>query len=438
MGSSNSIMKYAESLDITNNSIISLKITNINTAVDESVTKLPILHLRYTAVLKSEYSNYNDMETLTTKAKEFNSSHEIYGTLTVTNPMSDEWIIEQVLEGDLSFVMNLFEKIKTDNRIKMFVGTTYSIRTLRKYTQWGLVYTYTNHFDASIGFCADFMSTHVKHSMISHTNDTNVFIIEDLHTQQLGILKELMKTSEAETIQNLTKEFRILSYIHSNGYKNGICHIPDIFHEFDRINMVYPMYQLNVRDILSSYNSDIPIRIICIYSYQLLVILETLEKVKIVHRDINVENVRIDDSGNMILIDFEKAIHCKHSSNKYGTSGASIYHAPEVLDYGCSYKSDLWSVGILILELCGCHDSQNLTGVYHRPDRVPVCVWNVLERIFRPVCERVEVTKLLDDIWFAGLDRTTIWSYLPQLNNIRNISSEKGIRVRGLIKKPQA
>ena len=46
MGSSNSIMKYAESLDITNNSIISLKITNINTAVDESVTKLPILHLR--------------------------------------------------------------------------------------------------------------------------------------------------------------------------------------------------------------------------------------------------------------------------------------------------------------------------------------------------------------------------------------------------------
>lgn len=71
---------------------------------------------------------------------------------------------------------------------------------------------------------------------------------------------------------------------------------------------------------------------------------------KIVHRDIKDENIILDESGTVLLIDFGSAAYFR-SGKKFETfCGTMEYWAPELLQ-GISYDGppqDIWSLGILL------------------------------------------------------------------------------------------
>lgn len=78
--------------------------------------------------------------------------------------------------------------------------------------------------------------------------------------------------------------------------------------------------------------------------------LDFLHKNKIIHKDIKPENVMIDNSGNVKLIDFDAARVYKHYQNKdtkiIGTIG---YAAPE--QYGINQtdeRTDIYALGVLM------------------------------------------------------------------------------------------
>lgn len=77
-----------------------------------------------------------------------------------------------------------------------------------------------------------------------------------------------------------------------------------------------------------------------------------LQQHNIIHGDLKLENIMINGSGNVIIIDFEYAQITDGyvlSENSYGTKN---YISPESYDLGVYSKySDLWSLGVILYKL---------------------------------------------------------------------------------------
>ena len=89
------------------------------------------------------------------------------------------------------------------------------------------------------------------------------------------------------------------------------------------------------------------------YTACLLLILEHLHERYIVYRDLKPENVVVDESGYLKLVDFGTAKVLK--GRTFTTIGTPHYMAPEViLGKGYGLAVDLWSLGVMLYEfLCG-------------------------------------------------------------------------------------
>lgn len=75
-----------------------------------------------------------------------------------------------------------------------------------------------------------------------------------------------------------------------------------------------------------------------------------LHHLRIVHRDIKDENIILDESGTVLLIDFGSAAYFRPGKKFETFSGTLDYWAPELLQ-GISYEGppqDIWSLGILL------------------------------------------------------------------------------------------
>ena len=85
--------------------------------------------------------------------------------------------------------------------------------------------------------------------------------------------------------------------------------------------------------------------------------LSYLHNRNVMHRDIKPDNLFISESGVIKLGDFGLAVQLEHSCSKRNTvCGTSWYMAPEVYEEEACLKSDVWSLGISIIEMA---ESQN-------------------------------------------------------------------------------
>lgn len=85
------------------------------------------------------------------------------------------------------------------------------------------------------------------------------------------------------------------------------------------------------------------------YIYQILLTIDYLHQRKIMHRDIKAENILLDATNDIRLIDFGMS---ENFSNLNNICGSPAYMAPEMI-CGNNYdeRADLWSIGILIFYL---------------------------------------------------------------------------------------
>ena len=73
---------------------------------------------------------------------------------------------------------------------------------------------------------------------------------------------------------------------------------------------------------------------------------------KIIHRDIKPDNLFLSEQGVIKVGDFGLAAQLNSSASRRSVvCGTSLYMAPEVYTDGAQLKSDVWSLGISIIEM---------------------------------------------------------------------------------------
>lgn len=86
------------------------------------------------------------------------------------------------------------------------------------------------------------------------------------------------------------------------------------------------------------------------YFINILFMLDHLRKRDIIHRDLKMSNIMIEENGYLKLIDFGLAKQTKNYT--YTIIGTPFYMSPEVvLGRGYSYHCDYWSAGIVLFKL---------------------------------------------------------------------------------------
>ncbi|XP_042713970.2 ribosomal protein S6 kinase-related protein isoform X1 [Chrysemys picta bellii] len=89
-----------------------------------------------------------------------------------------------------------------------------------------------------------------------------------------------------------------------------------------------------------------------LFAAELVLALGYLHDLGIVHRDVKMENILLDERGHLKLTDFGLSRHLRRGERAYTICGTLQYMAPEVLSGGpYSHSADWWSLGILLFTL---------------------------------------------------------------------------------------
>ncbi|KAM4701126.1 ribosomal protein S6 kinase-related protein [Discoglossus pictus] len=89
-----------------------------------------------------------------------------------------------------------------------------------------------------------------------------------------------------------------------------------------------------------------------LFAAELVCVLVYLHDLGIIHRDVKMENILLDERGHLKLTDFGLSRHLPFGERAYTICGTLQYMAPEVLSGGpYSHSADWWSLGVLLFAL---------------------------------------------------------------------------------------
>lgn len=142
----------------------------------------------------------------------------------------------------------------------------------------------------------------------------------------------------------------------------------------------------------------------------LMEVLIYLHQNKIMHRDIKLTNILInEDDYSIKLIDFGVSKKFREGELSYSPNGDNKFHAPEILKYSVySEKSDIWSAGLVFLSLLNGVSAKTKTTMkcikdngelaLKKIDRVTRDLLNLMLRIDPK--ERITSEEALKHPWF--------------------------------------
>ncbi|OMJ83722.1 hypothetical protein SteCoe_15264 [Stentor coeruleus] len=175
-----------------------------------------------------------------------------------------------------------------------------------------------------------------------------VYEVTNNETKEIYAAKVVQKSSltKGRTRQKLMTEIKIHRSVHNKGIVN-------FEHFFEDSENIYILLEIcnngNLNEKLKRRRRLTELEAQC-YLMQLYSIIRYLHSLKIVHRDIKLSNLLINESMELKLGDFGLATKIEFEGERKRTMcGTPNYIAPEILDsrVGHSYEVDIWSFGIV-------------------------------------------------------------------------------------------
>lgn len=119
--------------------------------------------------------------------------------------------------------------------------------------------------------------------------------------------------------------------------------------ESNSIGFVFPIYDMTLLDYLVT-RKRIPIKRIKKIIYQIANGIKVLHENKIVHLDIKLENIMINENHDIVIIDYGYSEFLGNRTMINRFCGSYAYVSPEQIKLNAynPYKSDVWSFGVLI------------------------------------------------------------------------------------------
>ena len=140
---------------------------------------------------------------------------------------------------------------------------------------------------------------------------------------------------------------------------------------------------------------------------------------RLIEQDIKPDNILISESGVMKLSDFGLGAQLEHScSKRNNVCGTSLYMAPEVYGEGAELKSDVWALGISIIEMAegknpvaGMTSEKIMSQVLNEPSpMLSASKWSsdlvdfVSRCLVKDAKKRASVVELLEAVLDEGYD----------------------------------
>jgi len=191
-----------------------------------------------------------------------------------------------------------------------------------------------------------------KGKMLGKGGFAKCYEIVNLENKKVSAAKIIVKSSLTKTRarQKLISEIKIHKSLRHQ-------YIVSFEHVFEDQENVYILLELctnqTLNDLLKRRKRLTELEVQC-YSSQIINALKYLHANKVIHRDLKLGNLFINDKMEIKLGDFGLATKLEFDGEKKKTiCGTPNYIAPEILEgkTGHSYEVDVWSLGVIIYTL---------------------------------------------------------------------------------------
>lgn len=194
--------------------------------------------------------------------------------------------------------------------------------------------------------------------------------------------------------------------------------IPPIYHALeDELNYYIIMELVEGVTLLSFVTSNVMIGEIKAQNIfgQLVRTIDYLHNTaNIMHRDLKLENIIIDNNDNVFIIDYGLSVHFDKSKNKFDQlCGSSAYMSPEMLiDKSYTEAVDVWSLGVILYSLAYGHlpfNPSDKQGIFKKIlfteaefiDMVSLELIDLLKRmLIKEPSHRISLQEVKEHQWF--------------------------------------
>ena len=176
-----------------------------------------------------------------------------------------------------------------------------------------------------------------------------VFKATQLATGATVALKAIPKLSikNRDTRKKIDKEVQVLKLLNDN---HGIIKLYEVFEDDESVYLVFELLKngdlvkyFQVNPLLSEEDLKVFFR-------QIVVAIQAMHEAGILHRDIKLDNILLDEHLNPKICDFGISTILEEGKKVYDTGGTPAYLAPEVIlaEGNVGPKSDVWALGVLL------------------------------------------------------------------------------------------